>query len=117
MRVFVYFNLHKKCWSIRSLTHPTKGRVIAHSSTVLLADATFKVSISGRNRVLREKRKNVHAGVTGILLDSTITRPGSQVSYNPYKCDYFYKVDTFEKIESAPVVEFRDNKVFIHQIN
>ena len=67
MKVFVYFNLHRKCYSIKSLSGVNKGRVVAHAEKVLLRDATFKVSEAGRQRVLRTKRKNVHAGVVGTL--------------------------------------------------
>lgn len=65
MKVFVYFNLHKKVFSVRAMEGENKGRVIAHTTTVELRDAVFKVSQAGRERVLKEKRKNVHAGVQG----------------------------------------------------
>ncbi len=61
MRVYVYFNLHRKCFSIKALEGAMKGRVIAHRDNVLLFHTTFKVSQAGRERVIREKRKNVHA--------------------------------------------------------
>jgi len=67
MRVFVYFNLHRKCWSVRALNGRYKGRVVAHCDRVLLTDVEFRVSEAGRQRVLREGRKNVHAGVVGSL--------------------------------------------------
>jgi hypothetical protein len=65
MKVFCYFNLHRKCWSIKALEGSQLGRVVAHALQVNISNATFKVSESGRQRVLREKRKNVHAGVVG----------------------------------------------------
>lgn len=96
-KVFVYFNLHKKCFSVKALEGAMKGRVIAHRHDVLLYDATFKVSEAGRQRVLREKKKNVHAGVCGTwderpfdrqTIDQTIVI-GQAVMYNPYKYDSF----------------------------
>jgi hypothetical protein len=84
--VFVYFNLHKKCWSVRY-----KGRVIAHVNNLFLCDVTFKVSQAGRLRVIREKRKNVHAGVVGTLiihLGSSV-RAETPVTYNPYLYETF----------------------------
>jgi hypothetical protein len=109
MKVFVYYNLHRKCFSVKTLEGEFKGRVIAHASYVSLHDCRFKVSEAGRQRVLREKRKNVHAGVVGNL--GTIVFPGEkdsfnringtygiilenphrQVKYNPYKLDKFYR--------------------------
>jgi len=96
MKVFVYFNLHRKCFSIKALEGPNKGRVIDHRSGVLLFDCTFKVSEAGRQRVLRERKKNVHAGVVGFLFDDAVDgtydhvlRYGSAITYNPYKYDSF----------------------------
>lgn len=80
MKVFVYFNLHKKLFSIKALEGSNKGRVIAHSSSVSLKDASCKVSEAGRQRVIKEKRKNVHAGVVGTLLE----KPNKDV---PNLCD------------------------------
>lgn len=86
MRVYVYFNLHKKVWSVKALDGPNKGKVIRHSSEVSLIDAQFRVSEAGRQRVLREQRKNVHAGVVGYLAPfSEIPNNSKQLRYNPYK--------------------------------
>ena len=96
MKVFVYFNLHKKVWSIKALEGERKGRVIAHKEFVILGDAKAKVSEAGRQRVLRERKKNVHAGlvgewlneVEGKLLDASLLDDcinPHMVVYNPYK--------------------------------
>ena len=109
MKVFVYFNLHRKCFSVKALEGEFKGRVIAHASYVSLHDCTFKVSEAGRQRVLSEKRKNVHAGVVGQLVNLTFVGeedkflytentyrfayqyPHKRVKYNPYRLDSFYR--------------------------
>lgn len=99
MRVFVYYNLHRHTWSIKALEGPNKGRVIGHSDTVLLHNATAKVSEAGRQRVLREKRKNVHAGIVGELVHTGGEGyfPGLEVTYNPYKYSTFvYKFSESE---------------------
>lgn len=94
MKVFVYFNLHKRCFSIKALEGDRKGKVIAHAEKVFLTDATFKVSQAGRERVLIERKKNVHAGVVGDWdMSTTYNRrnadllqvTGVPVTYNPYK--------------------------------
>lgn len=110
MRVFVYFNLHKKVWSIKALEGINKGRVIAHKNKLSVLNATFKVSQAGRNRVLREKRKNVHAGVVGQLCHH-INDFSTQVSYNPYKAEYFYRKDDNTPVYGAEVVSFNDRLV------
>jgi hypothetical protein len=112
MRVFVYFNLHKKCFSIKALEGDRKGRVVAHSNTVLLESCKFKVSEAGRQRVLREKRKNVHAGVSGTWINADrvescyefLSMVGRLVTYNPYKYDSFVIKATEQSVERADVV-------------
>ena len=64
MRVQVYYNLHKRCLSIRH-----RGKVIKHAKSVILRDASFRVQPAGRERVLKQKRKNVHAYVAGELVE------------------------------------------------
>jgi hypothetical protein len=49
MKVFVYFNLHRKCWSVKALEGPSKGRVIQHTDDIILSNCTFKVSEAGRH--------------------------------------------------------------------
>lgn len=103
MRVFVYFNLHRKCWSVKALEGEDKGRVIAHEDFLILRDATPKVSKAGRERVLREKRKNVHAGIVGEWVSEipateadAVSYPEGEVWLAPYDVTYNpYKYDTF----------------------
>ena len=88
MKVFVYRNLHKKCLSVRD----TKTRrVVAHVKSITLFDCTFKVSDKGRQRVLRDRQKNVHAGVQGTWMKDTmlLTAGLKRVIYNPYKYETF----------------------------
>lgn len=71
MRVEVYWNLHRKCYSVRALKGEHKGRVILHATKLLLRDVKLVVREAGRQRVLKERRKNVHAFVRGTLTAST----------------------------------------------
>jgi hypothetical protein len=41
------------------------GRIVGYAEAVILTDVEFRVRESGRQRVLRERRKNVHAFVVG----------------------------------------------------
>jgi hypothetical protein len=93
-KVQVYRNLHKGCYSVRC---KKSGRVIYHTDKIYLQDVEFKVSESGRQRVLREKRKNVHAFVEGVwlpMLPVTVSTT-ERIRYNPYKYGYFYSVNDF----------------------
>jgi len=107
--VEVYFNLHKRVFSVRD--RKTK-LVIAHARCVPLIDVTTRVSEPGRLRVIREKRKNVHAFFVGTIPTSdqfqTAMRLSDDVAcesitYNPYKYDQFvYQQNPERPFESAP---------------
>ena len=83
MKVEVYFNLHKQCYSIRfdrstlwgTTGSALKGRVIAHAQRVELKDVTCRVSQAGRQRVRETQRKNVHAFMIGTLVGLDGMRP------------------------------------------
>jgi len=64
-RVFVYWNLHRRCWSLRAMDYQHKGIVIAHADALTLFHVTPRVSEAGRRRVIAEGVKNVHAGLVG----------------------------------------------------
>jgi len=87
-RVYVYKNLHKDCYSVKQ-----DGLVKLHASNICLYDAQFRVGKKGRERVLKEKRKNVHAGVTGYIdtnwNDDNYPDNTRSVIYNPYKYESF----------------------------
>lgn len=90
--VEVYRNLHNNLFSIRS----KKSRlVLAHGENFALFNAVTKVSESGRQKVIREKRKNVHAWVSGTLvgLVNEECKKGVQVTYDPYKDEQFRSLD------------------------
>lgn len=107
MRVKVYRNLHRNCYSVVCMEsgHPMKGRVIAHVSDLMLAQAEFRVSEAGRQRVLREKRKNVHAYVIGewitqkthgqfkhpefVRFERNCGATTLRAYYNPYRVSHF----------------------------
>ena len=65
----VYFNLHKKLLSIQAKVNGS-WKVIRHVNEIMLADVKFKVYEKGRQRVLNEKRKNVHAFIVGNLVET-----------------------------------------------
>lgn len=117
MKVFVYYNLHKKCWSVKALEGPNKGRVIKHTDKVYLKDVTFKVSQKGRERVLKEQRKNVHAGVVGHLsladLGKVQEEYYTEITYNPYKYSSFVNKFTEKVVNSAPSAWLDNKRVWV----
>ena len=99
MKVEVYWNLRKKCYSVRS-----KGKVIAHVPFITLKDVEWVVQPGGRRRVRKQKRKNVHAFARGTWLygDDELQLVNDElrlcnrmpITYNPYKHDQFvYRAD------------------------
>lgn len=92
-RVFIYWNLHKNVWSIKC---KKTGLVLGHTKCVYLKDCKYKVSESGRQRVLKEKRKNVHAGVEGYISynEFRFSKEHGAMTYNPYKYDSFIDRDS-----------------------
>lgn len=123
MRVETYFNLHKKCLSYR----PSGGKV-QHAHTLLLNNVKFAVQPAGREKVLREKRKNVHAFVRGevafvrhdISEDDGDLSPANmdrqmyrRVTYNPYMTDSFVYRDTEEPIYEAQQVAIIGKDIWV----
>jgi hypothetical protein len=88
LRVEVYRNLHKDCYSVRALSGENKGLVIGHVQSITLQDVSFAVQPAGRNRVLEEKRKNVHAFIRGTVTNTPVEH-GMSVRYDPYLNDAF----------------------------
>jgi len=104
---FVYWNLTKKCWSIRSHYGIHRGRVVSHAKSFYIPFAEFEVSQAGRQRVLDQQRKNVHAGVVGTILgyiglddqkyglipQHPFEHFGKRIAYNPYYNETFVETD------------------------
>ena len=60
----IYKNLHKNCYSIQEKINGY-WKVTEYSNSILIKNCTFKIYESGRQRVIKEKIKNVHAYVYG----------------------------------------------------
>ena len=124
LKVEVYRNLHKNCWSIRDCK--TK-KVIKHVQSAHIKNAELVVQPAGRAKVLREQRKNVHAFVRGqlegswndhiessssispIVLFFSARQPrnwpvAQHIAYNPYKYDSFVLTETETPIYKATEV-------------
>ena len=103
--VKVYYNLHKKCLSVQQ-----GGIVKFHTEYIVLRDVEFKVSEAGRKRVLKEKRKNVHAFCKGFIscpqvIDDLDYGSVGEATYNPYKYSTFVNKETEEPIHRADFID------------
>jgi hypothetical protein len=115
--VEVYYNLHKNVLSVRR-----GGRVQLHTEALELDNVKFVVQPAGREKVLKEKRKNVHAFVRGnYKCSGKNARPSpwrspsgshldfaypkghgwKRVRYNPYKFKTFMVVLTVTRSPST----------------
>lgn len=108
-------------WSVRSCEGEDKGLVIGHVNSFVLNNVEFKVSEAGRQRVLRERRKNVHAGIVGKLEGYTGNKNSKRlltyenpirVSYNPYFGEKFYEVGSKNPVLNANMCIGIDSSVF-----
>lgn len=107
-QVKVYRNLHNNMFSIVDMA---SGLVVAHSRTVRLAGAKFVVNEAGRQRVLREKQKNVHAYVVGTFVGTLEAAQRHEATYNPYKYETFV-TSTQEPLYEAASVTLREGKIY-----
>jgi len=100
--VRVYRNLHNGKLSVQ-VKQDGKWKVHAHVDDIVLDDSKFKVSQAGRERVIREKAKNVHAFILGNVAASGDFNLNNsrQVTYNPYKMENFSTKDDGQSIFSA----------------
>jgi hypothetical protein len=100
----VYFNLHKKLLSVQAKVNG-QWKVINHVNRIDLCDVRFKVSEAGRQRVLRENRKNVHAFVEGDVIAFCGYANATRVAYNPYKYEKFTTGEKYvDKADFAIIV-------------
>ena len=111
-KVFVYKNLHQDCWSVKQ-----DGLVKAHTTEINLWDCAFQVNARGRQKVLDEQRKNVHAGINGYIdeLDLDLGDNAVEVTYNPYKYDSFVDKATESPIYSMEVAKLTQNKLIAYE--
>lgn len=109
-KVKVYFNLHTHLFSVQDYK---TGKVVAHGNNISLKDVEFRVSEAGRQRVLKEKKKNVHAYVIGTYhgdkgFDAGVMK---DAYYNPYTHSHFVDSASQQQLNSADVVYLADKTI------
>jgi hypothetical protein len=116
LRSQVYFNLHKRCFSVQQ-----KGKVIGHADGIMLENVRFNIAKAGQRKVRETGRKNVHARVSGFMVPNRAPIDGThytmtfnvldllvdgfrRAKYNPYKNDTFIDADSGEPLYDAGTV-------------
>jgi len=112
--VRVFKNWKHGCYNIIQ-----NGRLEASAKQVRLIDVEFRVRESGRERMLRDQRRNVHAFAIGHLMDFVHPSehrdlehmPGRGMYYDPYQFASFVDRETQEPVESARFVQLDEQGV------
>lgn len=110
-KYYIYRNLRTGGFSVRY-----RGRVINRLNIFTAQNVIFKVNEPGRQRVIKEGRKNVHAFVVADRYKGLINREYGldklmKVMYNPYIDTQF--MYNGKKIYKASEVIFQNGGCFI----
>jgi hypothetical protein len=109
MRVICYRNLRRQVWSIAEIRGRNGvGHVIAHQRHVILANVSFVVKEPARRRVIRNRRREVHAWAMGELVETVPAGRQIPITYNPYRAPTFTTRDEQTPIHSSPFVRFTE---------
>ena len=110
-KYYIYRNLRTGGFSVKY-----RGIVIDHSDSLIASNVEFRVSESGRQRVIYEKRKNVHAyaaaesyrKVQQVKVDKL-----EKITYNPY-LDKKFKICSRE-INTANKIVFKQGSCYFKE--
>lgn len=114
--VNVYRNLNCPKGQDKKYSIKQNGLVIGHTNELILWNVEFKVYKSGRARVIKQQRKNVHAYAKGMISKDTHEEDlifDKKIIYNPYLSENFLCED--EIINKALSVKFTDEGIFLGQ--
>lgn len=112
-RIQVYRNLRKDNFSIRDAK---TRRVIAYGTDIILSNIRMCVQKGGRERVIREKWKNIHAYVSGSYEGDNyldLNQDWEVIYYNPYTTETFINKKTGEPIFHANMAYLSNGKCFV----
>ena len=122
-KYFAYRNLRTGGFSIKQ-----RGRVVERPFIFVMSDVEFKVSEVGRQRVLDQQQRNVHAYVVGdnyesfedddirtISLGINVNDPKlfMEVTYNPYHLDSFVLAKDNRPIKYTDFMVGFQDKIYI----
>lgn len=120
-RYYIYRNLH----TASGCSVKYKGHVVDVVEHAILSGVNFVVSQAGRHRVLKEKKRNVHAFVSPetytkltdkqwkrLKIDTTNLR---EITYNPYHLDQFVFKDSKQPVAAADRVLISNGRVYLLQ--
>lgn len=109
--VRVYRNLAKGVKGEYSYSIQQKGLVVGYGHTFCLSDCGFFVG-NGNIRAKETGQRNVHAFVIGYLDQEQNIDTPIRVSYDPFGDEWFYKVNTKERINASDWCRFTKTGVW-----
>lgn len=109
--VKVYRNLHKKCWSVKQ-----SGLVVGHTNYLILKDCIFTVNQNSRNKVIEQRKKNVHAFVIGYITLEAFNVGRQEFYYCPYSFDSFVDRNTKSRLDKVDYVKFSDKAYYVNLV-
>jgi len=113
-KYYVYRNLHTGGFSVKF-----RGRVIDRDNFFLGVGVTFKVNEAGRQRVIKDKKKNVHAYSVCDKYTFAVNKDVDKIdklkviSYNPYASAQF--MCEGKPIEKTNSVLFYKGKCYLYK--
>lgn len=111
-KYYIYRNLRTGGFSVKY-----RGRVVDRDNFFIGKNVTFKVNETGRQRVIREKQKNVHAYsvveryMFAANKDLDLVDSLPVIAYNPYTAAYF--TCNGNKITEANKVLFHNGRCYL----
>lgn len=93
----IYYNLHKGGFTVQHWVDGKGWRKLDTIDSLVAHNATFKISENGRQKVIKERRKNVHAFILCTSFYSVKTTRDffkRELYYNPYKTAAFIDRET-----------------------
>jgi hypothetical protein len=102
-RNFVYWNFDDLLFTVQNRE---TGRVRRHAEALTLRDADFEIDQDERERMLREGRRTLHAGIRGeIVPDEPQSLEGwTRVVYDPRRHEGFVTADEERLVARAELV-------------
>lgn len=104
MRLRVYQNLNRRCLSIQAKVNGV-WRVVRYEEEITLKNVSFIISEAGHQRVLKTKRRAVHAWAEGEETEEHL-EDGFPIRYNPYLHDNFINAETGETVVFTKLAYF-----------
>lgn len=110
----VYRNLQNGTMSLQQRVDG-RWKVVGHVREAVLRHVTFHLNEAGRQRVIAQRQKNVHAWAEGVLVGESC--PGFDapidLAYNPYRDRTFVERQTLKPLSGCEYLIILDNRVYV----